>query len=356
MQSISFTGVILAGGDSSRMGRDKAQITHRGKPLWRSSYDALASTCNDLLIAGRRPDLAAAKVPCFTDRLAGSALAGIETGLVHCKSEWITVLPCDLPYPSVSLLNRLQAACSTDVDAVVPRTRTGREPLVACYRKSALKPITCRLESGNPKILDLLDELNVCYLGEEDLPDGWRRAFTNINTPADLEQLLAPPPAISFFANSGTGKTTLIENLIRELMKNGWTVGALKHDAHNFEIDHEGKDSWRLARAGAAVTAISSSTKTAVISQHQSEQSLDEILLSFAGKVDIVLTEGFRQSRLHKIEIHRTELNRPLISQLQNVPGLVAVASDSPVDTEVPVFDLNEITELSTFIEKNFLK
>ncbi len=352
----AMTGVLLAGGHSRRMGKDKALLIYRGVPLWQQSRQVLAACCEKLLIAGDRSDLSAGNLPFFPDAFPGSSMAGLHTGLTHAETDWITVLPCDLPWPSVELLRSLQDACRDPFDAVVPRTRLGREPLIACYRKSALAKITDRLLAGEPKVLDLLDELNVCYLEEDELPPGWRRALRNLNAPNDLEKLHQPPPALSVIANSGTGKTTLLEKLIAALTKDGWRIGALKHDAHRFEIDHEGKDSWRLTRAGAAVTAISSPAKTAIIHQHEQPPELAELLHPFSGAVDLVLTEGFRQSMLPKIEVHRKELNRSLLTRAaQHDPTLIAVASNGPHAIDVPVFDLDDIPGLTTFIEERFL-
>lgn len=355
-EAIKITGILLAGGNSRRMGRDKALIEVDGKPLWHRCRQALAATCNSILIAGDRPDLASVDSPSFADTFPGSSLAGLHTALLHADSDWVTVLPCDLPYPSPQLLQVLQNACSNDIQAVVPRSRFGREPLIACYRQSCLPQITHRLKSGQAKILDLLDELTVHYLDEAALPAGWRRALRNLNSPEDLRRLQQPPPALSFIANSGTGKTTLIEKVITELSNNGWRIGILKHDAHDFEIDHEGKDSWRLTRAGAAVTAISSPVKTAIIRQHEIEPSLEELLDPFRGQVDLILTEGFKQSSLPKIEVHRAALDKPLLSRGDyHNPTLIAVASDSPPTLDVPVYDLNNVTELCQFIEETFL-
>ncbi len=72
-------------------------------------------------------------------------------------------------------------------------------------------------------------------------------------------------PVVSVVAKSGTGKTTLLEKLIHEMKRRGYRVGAIKHDAHSFEIDHEGKDSWRLTHAGADTTVITSPLQTAII-------------------------------------------------------------------------------------------
>lgn len=75
-------------------------------------------------------------------------------------------------------------------------------------------------------------------------------------------------PVISIIAKSGTGKTTLLEKLIAELKRRGYRMGTMKHDAHQFDIDREGEDSWRLTQAGAHTMAISSPTKIAIIKQN----------------------------------------------------------------------------------------
>lgn len=351
-----MTGALLAGGYSRRMGEDKALITVAGQPLWQHCRDALAAVCDSVFIAGDRPDLALSEIPSYADTYPGSSLAGLHTALLHAETDWVTVLPCDLPYPSPELLRRLQAACHSGLAAVVPRSRSGREPLIACYHKEALQPITWRLTSGQPKIIDLLDELNVHYLEETEMPAGWRRALLNLNSPTDLDKLQRPPAALTFIAHSGTGKTTLLEKLIAELTAKGWRIGALKHDAHKFEIDHEGKDSWRLTKAGAAVTSISSPTTTAIIRQHEYQPQIDGLLQPFQGEVDLVLTEGFKQSNLPKVEVHRTEINQPLLSRGENYdPTLIAVASNGHLKVNVPLFDLNEADALAAFIEERFL-
>jgi molybdopterin-guanine dinucleotide biosynthesis protein B/molybdopterin-guanine dinucleotide biosynthesis protein len=238
----------------------------------------------------------------------------------------------------------------------VPKQPDRLEPLVACYHQDVLPLIEQRLAKGEYRLTGLLDELKVAYLGPEQLPDGWRRALFNVNQPDDLARLMQPAPAVTLVARSGTGKTTLIEKLIRELTLRGWTIGALKHDAHRFEIDREGKDSWRMTRAGAAVTTISSRDQTASISRHEMAPTVREILERDFREVDLVLTEGFRSSALPKIEIHRRELGHPLLCRGEtDDPHLIAVASDIPLDLDVPVFDLNEAQSIASFIERTFL-
>lgn len=165
-----------------------------------------------------------------------------------------------------------------------------------------------------------------------------------------------PVPAVSFVATSGTGKTTLLEQVIAELKRRGWRVGAIKHDAHHFDIDHPGKDSHRLTAAGADTMLISSQEKLAAVKRHAQAPSVEKLIEDYFGDVDIVLTEGFKQGGLPKIEVHRSAYNRALLCRGDgNDPLLVAVASDEPLQLDVPVLDLNDPAGVATFVEQRFL-
>lgn len=347
-------GALIAGGCSSRMGTDKALLKLDGEPLWRRGQRALFSLFDRVFIAGNRPDLATPECPCYSDARPGSALAGLETALRHAGCGWVCVLPCDLPFPSPALLTSLLAH-REGVQAVVPRTSYGCEPLIACYRSDCLPVVMDQLERGDFRLTNLLDRLTTRCLDPPQLPAGWRRALRNLNTPDDLTGLQRVPPAVTFVARSDTGKTTLLEKLISELVTRGWMVGALKHDAHRFVIDHEGKDSWRLTQAGASITAISSPAQSAVIRRHESEPPLERLMQDFIG-MDVVLTEGFKRSALPKIEVHRAALEAPLLSRGEfHDPTLVAIVSDVRLELDVPCFDLEEIAALADFLEKTFL-
>ena len=164
--------------------------------------------------------------------------------------------------------------------------------------------------------------------------------------------------AVSFVAKSGTGKTTLLEKVIPRLKERGYRVGAIKHDAHRFDIDHPGKDSHRLTSAGADVMLISSPEKLALVKTNTaSPPAIAEILATYFTDVDIVLTEGFKQGFLPKIELHRKERSSTLICRgAEHDPMLLAVASDEPLELDVPVLDLNDAGAVADFIEERFLK
>jgi molybdopterin-guanine dinucleotide biosynthesis protein MobB len=167
------------------------------------------------------------------------------------------------------------------------------------------------------------------------------------------------PPVVSIVAKSGTGKTTLLEKLIGELKRRGYSVGAVKHDAHQFDIDREGKDSWRLTQAGADTMLITSPAKVAMIKQNRNdrEPSLAAAIAAYCGDLDIVLTEGFKKSSMPKIEVHRGERSaRLLCRDEEHDPQLIAVASDSSLDIDVPVYDINDAAGLCDLIEQRFLR
>ena len=162
--------------------------------------------------------------------------------------------------------------------------------------------------------------------------------------------------AVSFVSKSGTGKTTLLEKVIAELKQRGYRVGVIKHDAHRFNIDYPGKDSYRLTEAGADTMLVCSPEKLAVVKQHASPPTVDELIAGYFGDVDVILTEGFKKSGLPKIEVHRRERSATLICRgEENDPTLVAVASDEPLDVDVPLLDLNNTAQVADFVEKKII-
>lgn len=166
------------------------------------------------------------------------------------------------------------------------------------------------------------------------------------------------PPVVSIVARSGTGKTTLLEKLIVELKLRGFRVGAVKHDAHSFSIDHEGKDSWRLTQAGADTMLITSPAKIAMVKMNREseEPSLDDVIASYCDDLDIVLTEGFKRSSMPKIEVNRQELNQPLLCRGEEFdPRLIAVVSDGILEIDVPVFALNDASGICDLIVTRYL-
>ena len=160
---------------------------------------------------------------------------------------------------------------------------------------------------------------------------------------------------VSFVAKSGTGKTTLLEKVIVELKLRGYRIGVIKHDAHRFDIDHPGKDSHRFTQAGTDTMLISSPEKLALVKKHSESPPVEELIATYFSDVDLILTEGFKESTLPKIEVHRRGWNATLLCRGErNDPSLLAVASDEPLDLDVPVLDINDPVQLADFVERFF--
>lgn len=161
-------------------------------------------------------------------------------------------------------------------------------------------------------------------------------------------------PIVSIVGESGSGKTTLIEKMIPELKRRGYRVATIKHNAHGFDIDHEGKDSWRHKKAGAHTTVISSPWRVALIEDVEKDPELEELRDLYIRNVDIVLSEGYKKNPLPKIEVSRSELNRKLLCGRDD--NLIALLSDRPLDIGVDCLDINDIKGVVDIIEERFLK
>jgi len=158
-------------------------------------------------------------------------------------------------------------------------------------------------------------------------------------------------PVISIVGKSDAGKTTLLEKLVRELKARGYRVATVKHDAHSFEIDRPGKDTWRHAQAGSDHVVIASPNRIAHIQRLERELTLPEIVATIHD-ADIVLTEGYKRGPAPKIEVSRAEKGRELLCARDE---LVALAADQPFDMDVPQFGLDDAAGLVDLIERRFL-
>ncbi len=159
-------------------------------------------------------------------------------------------------------------------------------------------------------------------------------------------------PVISVVGNSGAGKTTFLEKLIRVLKSRGYRIAAIKHDVHNFQIDHPGKDSWRLTQAGCDVVILSSAERLALLEEVRAERTLDQLVDMVSGQADIVLTEGYRGASAQKIEVSRRAHSTALTAALDD---LIAIVTDQPFDYDVPQFGLEDARAVADFLEKRFV-
>ena len=187
------TGIILAGGLSRRLGRDKAVEPIEGQPLVGRVMDALSGIADELVVVVNTPqrgrelplrDSAVVAVDIYPN--AGS-LGGIFTGLSSASNQWGIVVACDMPFLNLDLLSYLLSFRESH-DAVVPVLDGRPEPTHAAYSKVCLSAIEARLEANDLKIARFFDDVRVKYVSQRRVEeiDPRRRSFFNVNTEEDL--------------------------------------------------------------------------------------------------------------------------------------------------------------------------
>ena len=159
--------------------------------------------------------------------------------------------------------------------------------------------------------------------------------------------------AIGIIGCKNAGKTTLIERLLKEFASRGLRVATIKHDAHDFEIDIPGKDTWRHRAAGSRLTIIASESKFALIRETEREAELDELLHLVDDSFDLVLVEGMRNSSLPKILVRRPEAG-------DDPPGIkgtiiAVVSGDDDVGPGTVLFRPDDAAELTDLIQERLL-
>ena len=159
------------------------------------------------------------------------------------------------------------------------------------------------------------------------------------------------PPVFGITGWKNSGKTTLVERVVAELSRRGYRISTIKHAHHEFDIDHEGTDSYRHRAAGAVEVALVSGYRWALMHELRGEEepSMADVIARLA-PCDLVIIEGYKSQNHNKIEVRRQGASKstPLTG---TDPAIIAVASDAPAPGEtVPVFDLNDVGPIADFI------
>lgn len=180
-----YSAVILAGGNSRRMGRDKAGILYRGVPMTGYLAQQLENFSDRLYSASERPDWIEESWQLVCDEVEDCGpKMGIYSALQRAKFEWLLVVSCDMPHFSQELADRMVSLISNATDAVVCRDETGRvHPLCAIYCKRILPLLQSQLQNEDYRMMHLLDGLRVQYC-EISSDTAW-----NANTPEDWKRL-----------------------------------------------------------------------------------------------------------------------------------------------------------------------
>ncbi len=168
--------------------------------------------------------------------------------------------------------------------------------------------------------------------------------MVNQNVAAALSRTKQMIPVVSFVGYSGKGKTTLLERLVRELKRLGYRVAVVKHAPHGFDIDHPGKDSWRLSQAGSDIVVLSSPERVSLVEHVDEELTLTQIEALIGNRVDIVLVEGYKKNpNSDKVMVLESEERQP---KLGSEEGLLATVSAHLSPLGVPQFDYDDVARI----------
>jgi molybdopterin-guanine dinucleotide biosynthesis protein len=326
-------------------------LIERNAAVLREVFPRLAVS----LRADASPDLAPSGFEVVYDETPGSPLAGIVSTLAHF-GEPIFVLAADMAFAERAAIKEVVEAF-VDVDVALPVVDDHFEPLHAVYGPGCLAPMRALLARGDHTIPHLYGEVRVA-----EVPFASAALFFSLNTPADLEEAhrrvesegrvsgVRRPALVCVVGKSGSGKTTLLEGLIPELRALGLRVGAVKHDAHRFDVDVPGKDSWRLGQAGAEAYLVDSPDKLAFVARLDREAKLADLVLRYFTGFDIVVVEGHKLQAAHKVEVFRQDADH---EQLLCIPGeALALVTDAELAHE-NVFGLGEAARLACFLAEH---
>jgi molybdopterin-guanine dinucleotide biosynthesis protein B len=159
-------------------------------------------------------------------------------------------------------------------------------------------------------------------------------------------------PIVSIVGKSKSGKTTLVEKIIKELKSRSYRIASVKHVPQEYAFDTPDKDSWRHIQAGSGATIIRSPDTIILIKPATQPFDLDELGRLLGEDYDIILAEGFKEADAPKIEVHRKAIGTPLA----NVRRLAAIVTDEPLESSARQFSFDDIKGLADLLERGFIR
>jgi molybdopterin-guanine dinucleotide biosynthesis adapter protein len=160
------------------------------------------------------------------------------------------------------------------------------------------------------------------------------------------------PPIVAFVGRSNSGKTTIIEKLLRELKLRGYRAATIKHSSRDLVFDKPGGDSWRHIQAGSETAIVAGTSRLMLIKPISARTSPEGIARLMGEEFDIILAEGFKNSRVPKIEVHRKDIGPPLA----DIDKLIAIVTDEPLPAATRQFSPDDTPALADLLEKDFIR
>lgn len=352
--------LIIAGGKSSRMGQDKRRLSLGAMTmLERNLVQGKAAGFGEiyLCVEARSPFLRELAdkyaVTLLTDKAPGlGPLSGLTQGLCTMQSSWGLAIAGDMPFIELAALCRWGQELPTAAMALLPVAAGQLQPLAAFYHVKTAPHFQQALTANKRAIRQILDSFP--HQAREYTNSAAH--FFNVNTPADWRlaqgrsaNLQRKTPLIAITAPaSGTGKTTFIEKLLPRLRARGIKTGVVKSDCHGFQLDMQGKDSFRFAQAGAQGVAVVSPAGWFMVQKTGQSAPLTEITANMQG-MDLILTESRTQYSLPAISLWRGQ-GQPMTDEQVTALFTTDPQSDNHDIYEFHIDDCKKAVEICLFL------
>ena len=344
---MKLSTAVLVGGQSRRMNGENKAFLKVGQQTFLEQILTQLTEFDETLISVRTPAAYSPFSGLVVDEIKDiGPIGGLYSCLKHCQNEYLFICATDMPFLKKELVEYMLEFISTDYDCFVIQSTTQTHPLCGIYKKSALPMIKQLIDEKNYRMMDLLKGLKTKYI-----PLGYSRfdesVIANINTLADYDRIKKP----ALFCVSGiknSGKTTLITKLIKAFKEDGYRVGVIKHDGHEFEMDHAHTDTYKFRQSGSDGTIIYSQTQFAVQKSWKTVQI--EVLLDYLKDMDLIIIEGLKHSTYPKIELVR---QLPVCDERH----VFAIATAGAyVHETIPTYQRDEIPALVALIKREVLR
>ena len=344
---------ILAGGESSRMGQNKALIQIGNERIIDRLTSEFASYPEVIISAaehGIYEDLGLKVV--YDEHRKTGPIEGIRRVLSCAAGEYVFICAADMPYVSKELVTYLSGYISSDYDCYVIADEDHIQPLCAIYSKRVLPVIEELISEGRYRLREIFSRVSTRYIPLEYTCFD-RKTVRNINTREDLKEI-SKPVIFCVSGYSDSGKTGLIVRLINEFISKGMTVGVIKHDGHDCHTDMPGSDTDSFRKAGAVCTSVYSGTGNTVYEKES--VNADELIRRMSlmkAPPDAVIIEGLKDSLFPKIEIVRKAVYDKSVCDPST---LICIVSDciSPADADCPVYGLEDVRGIFSCLKHFF--
>ena len=344
---------ILAGGKSLRMGENKALLKIGNERMITRLIKELGDFSEVLISCADTKDYADLGVKLVTDehREIGP-IEGIRRILQTAEEEYVFICAADMPLISSDLVRYLEEFISSDYECYVAADEDHIHPLCAIYKKTVLPEIEQLIREGNYRIRALFQRVRTKYISLSDSRFD-KKVVKNVNTRQDYVEI-RKPLVFCVSGYSDSGKTFLIERLVNEFIKEGYSVGVCKHDGHDAYEDKAGSDTERYMKAGAVSASVFTDTRFSIhVREPHDADDIIRRMTETDSPPDVVIIEGLKGSDHPKIVLIKEGEER-IPPGIKKPYICIAADTKSSIKADCPIYGRDDIRGLFFYIMKYY--